>query len=214
MRIVLRPFAVRHGWSVGPQGWTGGRCACGADDLRWDESTRNSPSGGPGALPKDHGREQPEGQIDDHHLLLRSGLTVTATARGAGEEAFAHLSRDESQAIFQPLIFDLSVTISRRAAILKASPNDPAQGSDDLAASPGSSGPERQKPPTLDCRKQTAAVLQCSRVQPFLLLETWCPQFRRAPPAAWISAPVDYAGGYRFSPPRQEHLVCPQYVPP
>jgi hypothetical protein len=59
---------------------------------------------------------------------------VTATDRGAGKEAFAHLSRHESQATIPSLILELSVKISRRVALLEASSSDPAQRSDDLAA--------------------------------------------------------------------------------
>lgn len=45
-------------------------------------------------------------------------LTVTATHRGAGKEAIAHISRDESQAMIQPVILELSVKIGRRVALL------------------------------------------------------------------------------------------------
>ncbi|TAP39565.1 hypothetical protein [Arthrobacter sp. S39] len=59
---------------------------------------------------------------------------TTATRRGAGKDAFAHLSRDESLAMIPPLILELSGRISRRAALLEASWIDPTQGSNDLAA--------------------------------------------------------------------------------
>ena len=61
-------------------------------------------------------------------------LTVTATDRGAGQEAFAHLSRGESLAMIPPLILELSGRISRRAVLLEASSIDPALSADDLAA--------------------------------------------------------------------------------
>lgn len=63
-----------------------------------------------------------------------SRLPLPGTHRGAGQEASAHLSRDESQAMFLPLILELSGRISRRAALLEASSIDPAQSSEDLAA--------------------------------------------------------------------------------
>ncbi|MDI3243194.1 hypothetical protein QK292_16705 [Arthrobacter sp. AL08] len=53
---------------------------------------------------------------------------------GSGKGAFAHLLRNESQAIIQPLILDVSVKFNRLAALLEASSNDPAQSSEDLAA--------------------------------------------------------------------------------
>lgn len=46
-------------------------------------------------------------------------LTVTATRRGAGKGAFAHLLQDESLAMIPPLILELSGMISRRAALLE-----------------------------------------------------------------------------------------------
>lgn len=61
-------------------------------------------------------------------------LTVPATYRGEGKEAFAHLSRDESLATIPPLILELSGRISRRVALWEAPSGDQAQGSDDLAA--------------------------------------------------------------------------------
>jgi hypothetical protein len=61
-------------------------------------------------------------------------LTVTATHRGARKEAFTHISRDESQALIQAEMLDLSLRISRRVALLRALSLGPAQGPDDLAA--------------------------------------------------------------------------------
>ena len=61
-------------------------------------------------------------------------LTVAVTHRGAGKEAFAHLTRGESLAMIPPLILELSGRISRRAALLEASSIDAAHSSDDLAA--------------------------------------------------------------------------------
>ena len=61
-------------------------------------------------------------------------LPLTVTHGGAGKEAFAHLSRNDSQAMIQAEMLQLSVKISRRAALLEASSEDPAQSSDDLAA--------------------------------------------------------------------------------
>lgn len=60
--------------------------------------------------------------------------TVSATHRGAGQENVTHRSRDESRARIQTEMLELAVTISRRAALLEASPGDPAQSSEDLAA--------------------------------------------------------------------------------
>ena len=60
--------------------------------------------------------------------------TVTAAHRGAGKEAFAHLSRGESLAMIPSLILELSGRISRRAALLEAPSIDPVQSSEDLAA--------------------------------------------------------------------------------
>jgi hypothetical protein len=59
---------------------------------------------------------------------------LSATPSGAEEEGSAHLARDESLAIISPLILQLSVRISRRAALLEASSSGPAQSSDDLVA--------------------------------------------------------------------------------
>ena len=59
--------------------------------------------------------------------------TLNANRRGAGKEAFAHISR-ESQARIPPLILELSLEISRWRALLEASSSDPAQSSYDLAA--------------------------------------------------------------------------------
>jgi hypothetical protein len=65
-------------------------------------------------------------------------LTVTATHRGAGKdarkEAFAHISRDASQAIIQAWMLQLSAKISRQVALLEALSIEPVQNSDDLAA--------------------------------------------------------------------------------
>ncbi|QCP00102.1 hypothetical protein FCN77_23315 [Arthrobacter sp. 24S4-2] len=60
--------------------------------------------------------------------------TVPVTSRGAGEEAFAHMSRDGSQAMAQAVILELSVRISRRVVLLEASSNDPARCFEDMAA--------------------------------------------------------------------------------
>jgi hypothetical protein len=60
--------------------------------------------------------------------------TVPVTSRGAGEEVSVHISRDEAQAMIEPLILELSVKISRLVDLLKATSNDPAQNSDDRAA--------------------------------------------------------------------------------
>lgn len=61
----------------------------------------------------------------------RLALTVTATHRGAGKEAFVHLSRGDSLAMIPLLIFELSGRITRRAALLEASSMGPVQSSDD-----------------------------------------------------------------------------------
>lgn len=60
--------------------------------------------------------------------------TAPATDRGAGKKIFAHLWRDGSQPMIEPLILELSVRISRRAALLAASSNDLAHCSEDMAA--------------------------------------------------------------------------------
>ncbi|WP_332603713.1 hypothetical protein [Arthrobacter sp. S2(2024)] len=76
---------------------------------------------------------------------------VTVSSRGAGEEAFAHMSRDGSQARVQAVILELSVKISPRLVLLEASSNYPTRCSEDMAASHGSSAPWRTwKPPSLD----------------------------------------------------------------
>lgn len=54
-----------------------------------------------------------------------SRLGPPATRRGAGNEASAHLSRGESQAVIPPLILQLSGRISRRAGLLEASSMGP-----------------------------------------------------------------------------------------
>lgn len=70
-----------------------------------------------------------------------TGETSRSTAAGAQEltakpsrEALAYISQDESQAMIQPLILEVSVKISCRIALLEAPSVDPAQGSDDIAA--------------------------------------------------------------------------------
>lgn len=60
--------------------------------------------------------------------------TVPVSSRGAGEEAFAHMSRDGSQAMVQAVILELSVKISRRVVLLEASSNYPTRCSEDMAA--------------------------------------------------------------------------------
>ena len=77
--------------------------------------------------------------------------TVPVSSRGAGEEAFAQMSRDGSQARVQAVILELSVKISPRLVLLEASSNYPTRCSEDMAASRGSSAPWRTwKPPSLD----------------------------------------------------------------
>lgn len=63
-----------------------------------------------------------------------SRLPLTATHGGAGKGAFAHMSRDESQAIIQPWILDPSAKVSRLVALLGASSSHPAPCSEDRAA--------------------------------------------------------------------------------
>jgi hypothetical protein len=59
-------------------------------------------------------------------------LEVTTNPR---KEAFAHLTRDESQVVIHALILELSVRISRRwVALVEASSMDSAKDSDDIAA--------------------------------------------------------------------------------
>lgn len=60
--------------------------------------------------------------------------TVPVSSRGAGEEAFAHMSRDGSQAMVQAVILELSVKISRRVVLLEACSNYPTRCSEDMAA--------------------------------------------------------------------------------
>jgi len=60
--------------------------------------------------------------------------TVPVSSRDAGEEAFAHMSRDGSQAMVQAVILELSVRISRRLVLLEASSNYPTLCSEDMAA--------------------------------------------------------------------------------
>ncbi|WP_043807218.1 hypothetical protein [Paenarthrobacter aurescens] len=61
-------------------------------------------------------------------------LTVPATDRDAEKEAFVHGWLGGVQALVRPLILELSVRISRGAALLEASSNDPAHCSEDVAA--------------------------------------------------------------------------------
>ncbi|MGO4470737.1 hypothetical protein AB4Y95_02220 [Arthrobacter sp. M-10] len=67
-------------------------------------------------------------------ITASSRLPLTAKHCDARKEAAAYISREERQTIIRPLILELSVNLSYLAAILKASPTDPAQSSDDLAA--------------------------------------------------------------------------------
>lgn len=77
--------------------------------------------------------------------------TVPVSSRGAGEEAFAHMSRDGSQAMVQAVILELSVKISRRVALLEASSNYPTRCSEDMAAFAWIQRTWRTwKPPSLD----------------------------------------------------------------
>lgn len=148
--------------------------------------------------------EQPEGQIDGHQILP---LPPSAARRGAGREAFAPLSQDEYQAMIQAGMLQLSVRISRRIALL---------GLHQLTGppSPGFSTPwTTSKPPLLDCRKPTTAILQDSRVRFLLLLEAWFPKSRQ--PAVWISAPADHAGGLPlFSSTPRAVGVCKVLITP
>lgn len=140
-------------------------------------------------------------------------LTVPATHRGAGKEAFAHISRDGSQAIIiKPLILDLSVKISRRVALLEASSDDPAQSSDDLAALAWiQRSLEDVEATIIGLSEVTAAVLQRSRVRPPLLLKAWFAKFRRVnrPPRSRILLTIP--AGCRSSLPRHGHPACPKY---
>lgn len=122
-------------------------------------------------------------------------LTVIPTYGGAGKEAFAHLSRDESQAMIPSLILELSGRISRRVALRRHHRVTKLKSSEDLVALAWIRGSlEDMRPPSSACRKQTAAVLQRSRIRPLLLPEAWFPRFRPGQPAASIKAPVDHAG--------------------
>jgi hypothetical protein len=67
-------------------------------------------------------------------ITASSRLPLTAKHCDARKEAVAYISREECQTMIRPLILELSVNLSYLVAILKASPTDPAQSSDDLAA--------------------------------------------------------------------------------
>lgn len=139
-------------------------------------------------------------------------LTVTAPRRGAGKEAFAHLSRDESQAMIQPLIFELSVKISRRAALLEASSSDPAQISDDLAALAWIQRSLEDIEATIVGLSEANRLRSAASQGPApSSAETWSPRFRLGQPAASIKAPLDHPGGLPILPSTPGHLACPKY---
>jgi hypothetical protein len=68
-------------------------------------------------------------------MTITSDLAPTVTAHhGAGKQAFAHISRDESQSLIQAEMRQLSAKICGKAALLGASSNDRVQSPEDRAA--------------------------------------------------------------------------------
>lgn len=103
--------------------------------------------------------------------------------------------------MIQTGILELSVTISRRAALLEGSSDDPAHSSDDLAAL---AWIQR----SLEDVEATINWTVGGKTPPFCSVSGSCPFFCRKPgflgsagaPAVWIKAPVDHAGGAAAHP--------------
>lgn len=141
-----------------------------------------------------------------------SDLALTVPATHRGKVAFAHITRDESQAMIQPLILELSVKISRRAALLEASSNDPAQCSEDIVA--------------LAWIQRSLEDIEATIIGLSAVNRRRGAAFRgpdpssagtRFPKLRWGQPPprsrflLTTPAGYRSSPRRQEYPACPKY---
>ncbi|MET4095799.1 hypothetical protein [Arthrobacter sp. UYCu712] len=134
-------------------------------------------------------------------------LMIANSCGGIGKGAFAHLPRNESQAIIQPLILEVSVKISRLTALLGASSNHPAQSFEDLAALAWIRQSLEDIEATITGLSEADRCRSAAFQNPVPSSPgTGFPNFRRATGPNGFG-PVDQASGLPLSPQFQGHLT-------